>query len=367
MSDAPLSPAFSAPEPLDAATPLAAHVTDALRGVIAAAEITENVDLIARILATGVGLGQDDTSRLDLKITSAALTEMRAAFRLFAPYRGIPKVTVFGSARTRTDDALYRQAADVASHLAERGWMVVTGAGPGIMQAAAEGAGPDRSLGVSIRLPFEEKPNGILTDSGRNVAMKYFFTRKLMLVKESQGFVALPGGVGTLDEVFELLTLQQTGKAEPQPIVLLDEPGGTFWSSFLRFVDDALVGSGMVSPDDFDRVIVTDSVDVAAREITEFWRNYHSLRWVGDRLVLRLRAQPSDEEIEALNAEFGYLTTGAGIARSGPLRVEVADDDEVDLPRLVFVADRFRVGSLFQLIRAVNGLSSAPAGAARIE
>ena len=353
MSDAPLSPAFSAPEPLDAATPLAAHVTDALRGVIAAAEITENVDLIARILATGVGLGQDDTSRLDLKITSAALTVMRAAFRLFAPYRGIPKVTVFGSARTRTDDALYRQAADVASHLAERGWMVVTGAGPGIMQAAAEGAGPDRSLGVSIRLPFEEKPNGILTDSGRNVAMKYFFTRKLMLVKESQGFVALPGGVGTLDEVFELLTLQQTGKAEPQPIVLLDEPGGTFWSSFLRFVDDALVGSGMVSPDDFDRVIVTDSVDVAAREITEFWRNYHSLRWVG--------------EIEALNAEFGYLTTGAGIARSGPLRVEVADDDEVDLPRLVFVADRFRVGSLFQLIRAVNGLSSAPAGAARIE
>lgn len=357
MSDAPI--ADPSPVPPD--------VTDALRDVLGAAEITENADLVARILATGVGLGQDDTSRLDLKITSSALTEMRAAFRLFAPYRGVPKVTVFGSARTRTDDALYRQAADVARQLAERGWMVVTGAGPGIMQAAAEGAGPDNSLGVSIRLPFEEKPNAIISETGHNVAMKYFFTRKLMLVKESQGFVALPGGVGTLDEVFELLTLQQTGKAEPQPIVLLDRPGGTFWASFQRFVDDALVPSGMVSPDDFDRVVVTDSVDVAAREITEFWRNYHSLRWVGDRLVLRLRAQPTAAEVERLNADFGFLAAGEGIIARGPLRAEMLDDDEVDLPRLVFVADRFRVGSLFQLIRAVNNLAFAPSGAAHIE
>lgn len=216
--------------------------TDGIRAILADAGIAANEDLVARILATGVGLGLDGTDRLDLKITSAALTEMRAAFRLFAPYAGVPKVTIFGSARTRPDDALYRQASDVAAALAARDWMVVTGAGPGIMQAAAEGAGLRSSLGVSIRLPFEDKPNAIVADN--NVAMKYFFTRKLMLVKESKGFVCVPGGFGTLDEMFELLTLQQTGKAEPTPIVLLDAPGGTFWTGLRRFVDDQLVGRG---------------------------------------------------------------------------------------------------------------------------
>ncbi len=335
-------------------------VTDDIRAVIADAGVSVNVDLVARILATGIGLGIDEASRLNLKITTAALSEMRAAFRLFAPYAGTPKVTIFGSARTRSDDARYLAAADVAAALAERGWMIVTGAGPGIMQAAVEGAGAERSLGVSIRLPFEQSPNAVVADDARHVAMKYFFTRKLMLVKESQGFVCVPGGFGTLDEMFELLTLQQTGKAEPTPIVLLDEPGGTFWEGLRTFVDDHLIASGVVSPDDFDRVLITDSVEAAANEITGFWRNYDSMRWVGGRLVLRLRAEPDDAEVEELNERFGGLLASGRIERSAPLAREREDDDRLELPRLVLRLNQIRVGSLFRLIRAINELPSAP-------
>ena len=340
------------------------EVTDDIRALIADAGITENVDLIARILVTGVGLGLDRADRLDLKITTAALGEMRAAFEHFAPYDGVPKVTIFGSARTRPDDPVYRAAASVAEALAERGWLVVTGAGPGIMQAAAEGAGAERSLGVSIRLPFEDRPNAVIAENSRNVAMKYFFTRKLMLVKESHGFVCVPGGFGTLDELFELLTLQQTGKAEPTPIVLLDKPGGTFWHGLERFVDEQLAGSGLISPDDFDRLLMTDSVEAAAQEITGFWRNYDSLRWVGDRVVIRLRAEPTDAEVDALNERFGALLLSGRIERSEPLRAEADDEARARLPRLVLRLDQFKVGSLYLLIRAVNELETAPKGPA---
>jgi hypothetical protein len=180
-----------------------------------------------------------------------------------------------------------------------------------------------------------------------------------MLVKESMGFVCVPGGFGTLDEMFELLTLQQTGKAEPTPIVLLDAPGGTFWAGLQRFVDDQLVTSGVISPDDFDRVLVTDSVTAAVAEITEFWRNYDSLRWVGKRLVLRLRNEPTDAELACLNAEFCDLLTEGRIERTAPLRVEREDDDRLDLPRIVMRLDQFRVGRLYRVVRALNALGSA--------
>ncbi|MBN9178357.1 MAG: TIGR00730 family Rossman fold protein [Microbacterium sp.] len=345
-------------------TPIPADVTDDVRRLLADAGIETDRDLVARILATGVGLGLDDTDRLDLKITSAALSEMRAAFGLFAPYRGIPKVTIFGSARTKPDDELYRAASAAARALAERGWMVVTGAGPGIMQAAAEGAGPDHSLGVSIRLPFEEKPNAVIARNSRSVAMKYFFTRKLMLVKESRAFICVPGGFGTLDEMFELLTLQQTGKADPTPIVLLDRPGGTFWAGLERFATEQLIPAGVISPDDFDRVLVTDSVDAAVAAITGFYRNYDSLRWVKGRLVLRLQQEPTPAEIEGLNERFGDLLLpgddGAGrIQATAPLPAERRDGDRLDLPRVVLQLNQFRVGELYRLIRALNELPSA--------
>ena len=335
------------------------ELTAAVDVIMADAGITRNRSLIRRMLSTGILLGQEDTDRLDLKIASAALVEMRDAFRLFRPYADVPKVTVFGSARTTQDDPLYVQARSVASVLAERGWMVVTGAGPGIMQAAAEGAGEKMALGVSIRLPFEEKPDAVVADDTHRVEMKYFFTRKLMLVKESTGFICLPGGFGTLDEMFELLTLQQTGKAEPMPIVLLDEPGGTFWKGLERFIAESLIPAGVISADDFDRVLVTDSAEEAVAEITGFWRNYDSLRWVDDVLILRLKSTPTNAEVDMLNAEFASLLVEGRIELIDALAIEQADHDRVDLPRLSLRLRQREVGGLYRLIDAINELDSA--------
>lgn len=318
--------------------------------------------LVRRILEAGIGLGQDGTARRDLKITAAAVEEMRAAFQLFAPYAGSPKVTIFGSARTQSLDPLWEQAHTAAEELAEQGWFVVTGAGPGIMEAAATGAGPEQSLGVSIRLPFEESPNAVLADDGRQVAMKYFFTRKLMLVKESSGFICLPGGFGTMDETFELLTLQQTGKMDPVPIVLLDRAGGQFWRGFAAFVTEQLAANGLVSVDDLDRVLVTDSVDAAVAEVTGFWRNYDSLRWFDAELVLRLKAAPSDAELAHLNAHFSGLCETGRIERAEARPEERGEEDRPELPRLVLTPRRRAVGELHRLIRALNELPSAPQG-----
>ncbi|OAN43469.1 TIGR00730 family Rossman fold protein [Microbacterium sp. H83] len=341
--------------------PLPEALSAEINTVLDEAGVRTDRRLVMRLMRTAILLGEDGTGRLDLKIASAALAEMRDAFRLFAPFHGVPKVTVFGSARTRQDDPLYLQARDVAAALAADGWMVVTGAGPGIMQAAAEGAGPALSLGVSIRLPFEEKANSLIQGSDHVVAMKYFFTRKLMLIKESSGFICLPGGFGTLDEMFELLTLQQTGKAEPTPIVLLDQRGGTFWSGLKAFIDQSLEPTGVISPGDFDRVVVTDSVEAARAEIAGFWRNYDSLRWVGDTLILRLRAEPTDDEIADLNDRFGTMLSSGSIHRTAPRQPEVADDELLHLPRLALHLDQRRVGELFRLIGAINALESAPA------
>ncbi len=326
--------------------------------LIADVGITSQRALIHRILTTGLGLGQDTTSRLNLKITAAAIEEMREAFRLFAPYADVPKVTIFGSARTQAHDPLWLGAESVSRRLAEKGWLIVTGAGPGIMEAAVTGAGPERSLGVSIRLPFEELPDHFIASNDRLVSMKYFFTRKLMLVKESRGFVCLPGGFGTMDETFELLTLQQTGKMEPVPIVLLDRPGGTFWRGLESYVKEHLEGTGVISEGDFDRVLITDSTAAAANEITGFWRNYDSLRWVDNQLVIRLRSSLGDDDLASLNEQFSGLLERGEIERSGPLQAERADNDVVDLPRIIFEPHHRAAGELHRLIRALNELPS---------
>ena len=322
--------------------------------------ISANRDLITEIVTTAGELGQDGTDRLDLKITASAIDEMRDAFLMFAPYKDRPKVTIFGSARTAAVDPVYVQTHEVARQLADSGWMVVTGAGPGIMLAAMEGAGPAQSIGVSIRLPFETRANDVIHDDPKHVSMKYFFTRKLMLVKESKGFIAVPGGFGTLDETLELLTLQQTGKAEPTPIVLLDAPGGSFWKGFSSFIDDEVASRGLVAADDLDRVLITDDPHAALAEILGFWRNYHSLRWVGKRLVIRLHAAPAASEVAQLNEQFGDRLLEGEIVARGPLAAEVSSDDHLDLARLVMVYDPFKVGDLHRLIRAINALESAP-------
>jgi uncharacterized protein (TIGR00730 family) len=322
---------------------------------------TENRDQLFEILVSAVGLATDDVDRLDLKITNAALKEMRGAFRAFRPYHGVPKCTIFGSARTHAKDPLYLQARDLAGRLAGEGWMVVTGAGPGIMAAGLEGAGREKSFGVNIRLPFEQTANEFIVGDEKLISMKYFFTRKLMLMKESHGFVVLPGGFGTQDEAFELLTLEQTGKAQPAPIVLLDVPGGTYWVHWRRFIEHELLARGLVSAEDTRLFRITDDVTAACDELIGFYRNYHSLRYVGSRLVIRLKAAPTDEELSALSDEFAGIVTSGGIERTEALPAEREDDDHVDLPRVVLRFDRHHFSGLRRLIDALNGLSSAPA------
>ncbi|MDD9368980.1 MAG: TIGR00730 family Rossman fold protein, partial [Acidimicrobiales bacterium] len=248
----------------------------------------------------------------------------------------------------------------LAASLADAGWMVVTGAGPGIMAAATEGAGADRSLGVTIRLPFEETTAGPLSGSDRVVSMKYFFTRKLMLIKESSGFVALPGGFGTLDETLELLTLVQTGKATPSPLVLLDVPGQTYWKGWEKFVLEELVDPGWVSPGDVNLFTITDDVDEAVDAVRGFWRNYQGLRWVGDRLVVRLRNEPTDAEVAALTEEFADVCVDGAIEKTAPLPPEVSDGDALDLPRLVLTFDPRKGGRFREMIGELNALGSAP-------
>ena len=331
-----------------------------LAGLLDELGATEDRDLVLDMLGTVVRMAGDGVDRLDLKITRAALREMRQAFRVFAPYRDTPKVTVFGSARTLPEDPLYVQACELAAALARWGWMVVTGAGPGIMAAATRGAGADRSIGVRIRLPFEEETNALLVSDPKLVSMKYFFTRKLMLMKESAGFVILPGGFGTLDEMFELLTLLQTGKAAPAPIVLLDVPGGTYWRSADAFIRTELVARGLVSPQDLLLFRQTDSVDEAVDEVLGFYRNYHSMRYVGSTLVVRLRAAPTELELVELSARFADICGAGGLQASDPLPAEVGDGDHLDLARVVFSFDRSSHGRLRALIDDLNRLPSAP-------
>ncbi|MEY2477304.1 MAG: hypothetical protein QOG87_2619 [Actinomycetota bacterium] len=315
-----------------------------------------NRDLLQDILTTVLGLATDGTDRLDLKITASALREMREAFRVFAPYRNIPKITMFGSARTLPSDPLYVQARDVANALANNGWMVVTGAGPGIMAAGLEGAGREMAFGVNIRLPFEQGANPFIAEDPKLVEMRYFFTRKLMLVKESDGFVVLPGGFGTLDEAFELLTLLQTGKADPSPIVLLDVPGGTYWEEWRRFMEEQVVTRGLVSEEDESLYLVTDDVTAATNEILGFYANYHSRRFVGEVMVLRIKKEPTPDQVDVLNAEFNDICIEGGIEVTEPLPAERASNDHLDLPRLALAFDLMHHGRLRQLIDAINRL-----------
>jgi uncharacterized protein (TIGR00730 family) len=320
---------------------------------------TKHRDLLFEIMVSAVLLAKEPPDRLDLKIVNAALQEMRAAFKVFAPYADVPKVTIFGSARTQESDPLYIHTRELAKELASHGWMVVTGAGPGIMAAGMEGAGVENSIGVLIRLPFEAGANELIAGDDKLVEMRYFFTRKLMLIKESAAFVAMPGGFGTLDEVFELLTLVQTGKAEPAPVVLLDTPGGTYWQGFERFVDEEVAKAGFISPPDRALFRSTDAVEDAVREVEGFYRNYHSMRYVGDRLVVRLQAAPSDDELHQLSEDFCDIIDG-GIRRTDPLPPEVTGHDHLDKPRIIMRFDRHGFGRLRSLIDELNRLASAP-------
>ncbi len=312
--------------------------------------------LFRSMLETVEQMLTDGTEIIDLKVADTALSEMADAFRMFQPYRTCKKVTIFGSARTQPHHPDYNQARDFAAVMADAGWMVVTGAGQGIMAAGMEGAGREQSIGVNIRLPFESGANPFIAQDPKLVEMRYFFTRKLMLIKESDAFVALPGGFGTLDEAFELLTLLQTGKAEPAPVVMLDTPGGSYWTGWSRFLADKVEPRNLVSPEDASFYRVTDDIEVAAQEIEHFYRNYQGCRWVGDLLVMRLRHEPDDDQLAELNAGFADLLDHGSIRRTKPLAPERQSGLDLNLPRVALRFNHRDYGRLRQLINALNDL-----------
>ena len=337
---------------------LSAEVARAVQQLLDALAPEHDRRFATELLTSAAEMIADQPATLDLKIAASAVEEMRDAYAMFAPYRGRKKVTIFGSARTQADEPLYMQASRVARHLAESGWMVITGAGPGIMQAAMEGAGREMSIGVSIRLPFEQGANPIIAGDKKYVSMKYFFTRKLMLIKESSAFVCLPGGFGTLDEMFELLTLTQTGKGALVPIVFLDTPGDPYWETVAELIDAQLVARGLVAPADTGLYFITDNCQTAADEIDRFYANYDSMRYVGDLLVIRMRQAPTDEQLASLNQVFARLCTKGSITRRGPLAIEMKEVDKIGMPRIVFTFAKHGFGDLRQMIDMINSFVS---------
>lgn len=311
-------------------------------------------DLIAQIKESADKLARDRTSRGDLKILSRSLRELRYAFKVFSPHRAQRKVTVFGSARTPRDHPAYNQAVQFGRQMAEAGWLVVTGAAAGIMEAGHVGAGRENSMGLNIILPFEQSANPVIAGDPKLVHMKYFFTRKLMFVKESHAMCLLPGGFGTLDEGLEVLTLLQTGKRDLVPVVLLDEPGGEYWSEFDGFVRRQLLDKRMISPDDLSLYRITDRVEDAVQEILGFFRVYHSMRYVRQQLVIRLNRPISAELLDGLNSHFADVLV-SGRFEVGPALPEEKDEPALaELPRLVFQFNRFASGRLRQMVNALN-------------
>lgn len=325
----------------------------------------ESAEYARQMVVTALRLLRDDTDGGDFKLLNAAIKELRHALRVFAPYEGVRKVSVFGSARTRRGAPDWLQAERFAEAMAKQGWMIITGAGGGIMQAAQGGAGRDASFGVNIRLPFEQQANEVIAGDAKLVNFRYFFTRKVSFVRHSHAIALFPGGFGTHDEGFEALTLIQTGKSEMLPVVFVDAPGGDYWRDWASYVDEHLLGRKLISPDDVALFRVTDSVDDAVAEITRFYRNYHSSRYVGDRLVLRVHEAPSPDALAALSREFADLLVRGAIEAGGALPEEAGDAP--GLSRLVLRFDRKSTGRLRRLIDRINEITPRPtaAGAAR--
>ncbi len=313
----------------------------------------ENQDLIAEMMVTLCRLARDQCGRGEVKILNSALKELRYGFKVFAPYKEVPKVSMFGSARTPPGHPQYLQAVRFAELIRQAGWMVITGAGDGIMRAGHHGATREASFGVAIRLPFEQSTNTIIADDEKLVNFKYFFTRKLMFVKEAKAIALFPGGMGTQDEGFEALTLVQTGKAPPMPIVMIDEPDGTYWQHWRTYVKSELLRTGMIGPEDMHLMYLTDRADAAVEHITRFYRRYHSLRFVRTDLVIRMKTPLAEEAVARLNDEFGDLVT-QGSLRPAPGALPDEYGEYADLPRLVFNYNNRSAGRLRALIDAIN-------------
>ncbi len=313
-----------------------------------------NEESVADIIENALKLLTDVQDSGDVRVIQTANRELRYAFRLFAPYAHVRKVTIFGSARTAQARLEYQQAVDFSRKIAAAGFMVITGAGPGIMQAGHEGATPEMSFGANIRLPWEQSANPVIREDKKLVTFKYFFTRKLIFIRHSDAIALFPGGFGTMDEGYEALTLMQTGKSQLMPLVLIDRPGGTYWKTWDKHVREHLLRDELISPDDLNLYRITDNTDEAVRLITRFYRNFHSTRFVKDLLVIRLKHAPTDSAIEAMNEDFADIITGAPFKRIEPTAEEAEDGEHLNLQRIAFGFNRRDYGRLRQLIDVLN-------------
>lgn len=313
-----------------------------------------NPDLVVDIIENALKLLADVESRGDVRVIQTTVRELRYAFRLFAPHAGVRKVTMFGSARLQPARREYQEAVSFAKRIADEGWMVITGAGPGIMQAGHEGAGPERSFGANIRLPWEQSANPVIQHDKKLITFKYFFTRKLTFVRQSDAIVLFPGGFGTMDEGYEALTLMQTGKSKLMPLVLMDRPGGTYWKTWDKHIREHLLRNQLISPEDLDLYHIAQDVDDAVRVITRFYRNFHSMRFVRETLIIRLQHPLSPNAIEALNEDFADIIQGDKIHPSEPTPEEREDNQFLKLPRIAFGFNRRDYGRLRQMIDVLN-------------
>jgi len=307
------------------------------------------------MLVTVYKLAHDQTHPADIRLFTKSMKEMRYADSVFAPYRGTRKVSIYGSARTQPGLPEYEQAKRCAAMMVESGFMVITGGGEGIMGAAQAGAGRERSFALNITLPFEQKPNETIAGDPKLINFKYFFTRKVNFVKHSDAFILCPGGFGTMDEGFETITLMQTGKSPIVPLVFLDAPKGNFWSTFARYLKEHIMRDGLISESDFHLFKVTDNPEAARKEIVNFYYNYHSSRFVGETLVIRMhRAVPSGALIRLRDDFADMLTRPDGIESSGALSEEINEPELSKLPRLCVQFNRRAYGRLRQLIDRIN-------------
>lgn len=313
---------------------------------------------IARSLLSLIRMVGEELETLDWKILSASLLDMERGFQVFYPYRHVRKICIFGSARTSSGATEYQMAADFARHVSQRGFMVLTGAGGGIMEAGNQGAGAECSFGLNIQLPFEQSSNQYIEGDHKLVNFKYFFTRKLFFLRESDALAMFPGGFGTLDETFECLTLVQTGKFGPAPLVLVDKPGGDYWYDWQAFVEKQLLRRGLISPEDVSIYTITDSIETAWQVIAEFYRVYHSSRYVKERLIIRLKSELSPADIETLNREFSNILVQGRIETTKALPEELGDETE-HLPRLSLHFNQRDLGRLYQMIGMINKMGKA--------
>jgi uncharacterized protein (TIGR00730 family) len=318
-----------------------------------------NGKLIQRALEAILRLAETEIDRLDWKILSASIGDMERAFQAFYPYRHTRKVAVFGSARTPDTALEYQLAYEFTRLITQQGFMTITGAGGGIMAAANAGAGAANSFGLNIQLPYEQGANKYIAGDPKSIAFKYFFTRKLFFLRESDAVALFPGGFGTQDEALETLTLCQTGRYGPVPMVLIDRPGGSYWRDWDSYLHKHLATTGLISPEDLSLYTITDDIQVAVDLIRTFYRVYHSSRYVGDEFVLRLKVGICDRDLDFLNREFGDLVASGKIVQTTALAAELADPT-ADLPRLVFKFDRRDFGRLYQMIAHINHMGDDP-------